>query len=163
MIPEVIIQDFKYLDTYMQSGSRSMAAKAPVEGFDPAIMIGERITQDTDWDFNAPANAENHHALLAAGYTHFNRDQLVYVDALCQGIYVKNIVSANALDITSVQVVLRSDYWLFRETWYSIDPQFYYNYIWKRSPCYRGYSNSEVKERIRDIMNQLFTTAKAMA
>jgi hypothetical protein len=157
MIPEAITKDFKHLDTYMLFGSRSMARKAPTDTFDPAIIIGTQITHTTDWDFSAPANPDNHKALIAAGYAFCSREQLSYADDLTHSVYSKQYSEGRL-----VHVVLRYDYALFRQVWYSIDPQFYFNYLWKRSPNYDDYEIADKKQVICTVMNQLFSTARSI-
>ena len=166
-IPSPIFSDLDLLDVFSLSGSRSMAQRPDQESFSPVIMIGSQITEDTDWDFAAPHNESNHNALLSVGFTYFAPETLDYRDDLTVGIYEKTyhpkFDMSNPLAYTSpprAQVSLRSDYALFKQVWDSIDPQFYYNHLWKRSPNYDLCERSEVKNTIRDILNQLFRTRR---
>jgi len=156
-LPEAVIADFKHLDTYMLFGSRAMALREPKEHFDPAIMIGAQIDLSTDWDFAVPASAENHDALIAAGYKHITKDNLYYVDDMTAAVYTKTYNSKH-----KVQVVFKNDYAIFRQVWYSIDVEFYYKYIWKRGYIYDFMGSDTAKKEIRDVMNQLFNTARQM-
>jgi hypothetical protein len=156
-LPDTITKDFKHLDTYMLFGSRSMARKTATETFDPEVMIGARINRFTDWDFSAPANSANYGALTAAGYAYYPRNCLSYADNLTQCIFSKEYSEGHR-----VHVVLRKDYALFRQVWYSIDAQFYYTYLWKRSPYYDDYEIADKKQAICAVMNQLYATAQSM-
>jgi hypothetical protein len=167
--PMEMYYDLEPLKTYMMFGSRSMASRPSKERFDPAIMIGSQIDDSTDWDFSAPYTQENHNILVNAGYIHWPAEQLGYRDELTEGVYIKtyphkfdmsNPVIYNG--VPTANVVLRNDYALFRQAWNSIDPEFYYKYLWKRSPTYDHQELALTKETIRDIMNQLFQTARFM-
>jgi hypothetical protein len=166
-VPAHMLHDLDFTKTYMLFGSRSMAARPAFEGFDPSFVIGAQITDETDYDFSAPYSEQNHNILINSGFAYWPPEQLGYKDDLTTGVYVKcyphkfdmknpEIFSG----IPTVNVVLRTDYHLFRQTWNSIDPEFYYKYIWKRSPTYDFEEMSLTKTKIRDIMNQLFRTAK---
>ena len=169
IVPTQMYKDLENLKTYMLFGSKSMAARPAVEGFDPAIMIGAQITDGTDYDFSAPYSEENHSILLDAGFTYWPPDRLGYKDDLTVGVYIKkyphkfDIKNPKIFSgVPTANVILRSDYPLFRQVWNSIDPEFYYKYIWKRSPTYDFEEMSLTKTKICDIMNQLFRTAKFM-
>lgn len=164
-----MMTDISKLDNAMMFGSRSMASRPAKEGFDPSVMIGAQITDSTDWDFSAPYTLENHTILLASGYIHWPAEQLGYRDELTEGVYIKtyphkfdvsNPVAYNG--VPTANVVLRNDHALFCQVWNSIDPEFYYNHIWKRSPTYDYLNMPFTKETIRNIMDQLFRTAKGM-
>lgn len=169
--PKMIMDDIAKLDSAMLFGSRSMASRPVVKGFDPAIMIGSQITTSTDWDFSASYSKENHDSLIKAGFTFFEASMLSYKDDLTTGVYIKeykpkfnmrNLVAYCSDDVPVVNVVLRNDYALFSQVWNSIQPEFYYKHIWKRSPTYANQELGFTKETICDIMNQLFRTARHM-
>lgn len=188
MIPEAIKHDLQKLEHPMLFGSRSMAARSAVkefdtkvmtryrsmaecqtvEDFDPAIMIGAKITDKTDWDFSQKYSDHTHSYLLSAGFTHYNKNELAtYTDKLTIGIYSKEYFPKPDWSFTSifstvpkVHVVLHSDEALFRQVWNRISPEFYYNYLWKRSPRFDCTdSMGERKLQIREIMNQLYEVA----
>ena len=168
-IPADMLADLNKLTTYMPFGSRSIAARPAVEGFDPYVMIGSQIFDETDWDFSAPYSEKNQDALAAAGFAYWPPRALSYKDDLTMGVYIKTYIqefdTKNPMIYTAapvVNVVLRNDFYLFRQVWESMDPKFYHDYIWKRSPNYVYQEMSLTKGKIRDIMNQLFRTAKQM-
>lgn len=167
--PELVMNDISKIDSAILFGSRSMTSRPAVEEFDPVTMIGSQITDETDWDFSAPYSEKNHEALIQAGFTHYPPECLSYKDDLTTGVYIKeyspkfdmnNLVAYSHAPVANV--VLRNDYYVFCQTWDSVDPCFYYKYLWKRSPNYDGEELGDVKNKIRDIMNQLFRTAKGM-
>lgn len=167
--PKDMMNDMSKLGYAMLFGSRSMAKRAAVEGFDPQVMIGSRIDDSTDWDFSAPYNEANHEALIEAGFIYWPPEGLSYKDDLTTGVYIKTYphkFDMNNPEIFSgtptANVVLRNDFYIFRQVWDSIDPRFYHDYIWKRSPSYDNQKMSLTKSRIRDILNQMFKTAKGM-
>ena len=164
--PEEILNDVYTLNSAVLFGSRSMASRSGQKGFDPEFMIGSQISEATDWDFSAPYSEANHDALEAAGFTYYPTEQLAYADCLTVGVYIKRYIPSWAIhrveDIRTANVVLRTDHRLFVQVWNSIDPQFYYKYIWKRGPTYRNITTGEAKDTICGIMNQLFTTARHM-
>jgi hypothetical protein len=164
-----MLNDIAKLGYAMLFGSRSMASRRAVEGFDPQVMIGSQITDDTDWDFSASYNEANHDALIEAGFTYWPPEDLSYKDDLTTGVYIKTYphkFDMNNPEIFSgtptANVVLRNDFYLFRQVWDSMDPKFYHDYVWKRSPNYEFQELGSTKEKIRDIMNQLFRTARQM-
>jgi hypothetical protein len=169
-VPSAVRNDLDRLDTYSMGGSRSMAQRPDKEDFSPAAMIGSKITETTDWDFATPDNENSHKVLLEAGFTYFAPETLDYRDDLTTGIYQKTyrtkfdmLNPLSWLDESPVvQVSLRSDYHLFCQVWNSIDPEFYYKFIWKRGPNNMFQELSLTKESIRDILNQLFRTARYM-
>jgi hypothetical protein len=167
--PKIVMDDIAKLDWAILFGSRSMASRPAVEGFDPSVMIGSQITDETDWDFSAPYSEKNHEALIEAGFVYWPPEDLSYKDDLTTGVYIKQYMHKfdmkNPVIYSSVpvaNVVLRNDFFLFHQVWNSIDPKFYHDYIWKRSPKYDLQELSLTKETIRDIMNQLFKTARGM-
>jgi hypothetical protein len=167
--PDRVMDDIAKLSSAVLFGSRSMASRPAKEGFDPAVMIGAQINDSTDWDFSAPYTQENHDILINAGYIHWPAEQLGYRDELTEGVYIKTYPHKFDLSnpvvysgVPTANVVLRNDYPLFCQTWNSIDLEFYYKHLWKRSPNYDGQDLSFTKETIRDIMDQLFRTARYM-
>ena len=168
-VPQTMADDISKLGCAMLFGSRSMTSRPAAEGFDPAVMIGSQVTDETDWDFSAPYNEANHEALIEAGFAYWPPEDLSYKDELTTGVYIKvypHKFGMNNPEIfcgtPTANVVLRNDYPLFCQVWNSMDPKFYHDYIWKRSPNYDEQELSLTKEAIRDIMNQLFRTARQM-
>ena len=167
MIPEAVKHDLQELKYPMLFGSRSMATRPAVKEFDPAVMIGAQITDETDWDFSAQYSELNQDALARAGFTYWPSGASPYADNLTIRVYSKEYLpkldwslSPIFSSITKVHVVLHSDEKLFRRVWDRISPEFYYKYLWKRSPQYDHIdSKGERKLLIRKIMNQLYEVA----
>ena len=171
-IPDIIKTDLKQLGYPRLFGSRSMVDKPVKAGFDPSIMIGSQITTDTDWDFSQRYSEEAHQYLVAAGFTHFTAEQISpYADDLTVGVYIKDYVphfdwknpkTYTNRDIVKVNIVLHIDEPLFRQVWDSIDAEFYYKYLWKRSSHYDYLDDDTcaIKAKIKTIMNQLYSTAR---
>jgi len=171
MIPEIMKHDIKELGYARLFGSRSMSSRPVVEGFDPAIMIGTQINESTDWDFSQQYSDYAHSYLVSSGFTHYSKNEIgPYADNLTVGVYIKeykhkfdvrNPLAFCLSDAPKINVVLHSDENLFRRVWDSITPEFYYKYLWKRSPRYeRTDSVGERKLYIREVMNQLYAVAK---
>lgn len=161
--------DVKLLGVNMLFGSRSMASRPATENFVPSKMIGSRIDDSTDWDFSAPHNEKNHQVLISKGFSYWPKSDLSYRDDLTMGVYIKGY--PHKFDMKNPQiysghpvanVVLRNDYHIFRQVWESIDPEFYYQHLWKRGPRYEFSEMAQTKTEIRNIMNQLFKTAGYM-
>jgi hypothetical protein len=168
-IPADMLADLNRLHIYLPFGSRSMATRPAQEGFDPAVMIGSQIDDSTDWDFTAPYSEKNHEALISSGYAYWPPEALSYKDDLTTGVYIKSYMHKFDMSnpiiysgVPTANVVLRNDYYIFRQVWESIDPEFYYKHIWKRSPRYDFQEMRLTKEMIRDILNQMFRTARHM-
>jgi hypothetical protein len=142
-----------------------MAARPAVKEFDPAVMIGSQVTDETDWDFSAKYSELNQDALARAGFTYWPSGASPYRDNLTVRVYSKEYHPKvgrflSYSTITKVHVVLHSDEELFRRVWDRISPEFYYKYLWKRSPQYDHIdSKGERKLLIREIMNQLYELA----
>jgi hypothetical protein len=130
-----------------------MATRESSDSFDPSLYIGTRIAPNTDWDFSQQYSEEVHNYLVSAGYEcHKGGD---YFDDLTVAVYSKTI------DDHKVHVVLHRNEELFRRIWNSIDAEFYYKYLWKRSGLYLCDSPQGIKYMIRQIMNQLYRTGAA--
>ena len=169
-MPTEIAQDIKEIGYARLFGSRSMASRPTVEGFDPFLMIGTQITEATDWDFSQQYSDYTHSYLLAAGFAHYSKaDFGPYGDDLTVGVYIKEYAPKTDWSLSNIftnpptaNVVLHSDEDLFRRVWDAITPEFYYRYLWKRSPQLDHIdSMGERKLYISEMMNQLFAVAKA--
>lgn len=160
-----MLQDIKQLGYAKLFGSRSMANRSATTSFDPAVMIGSQITATTDWDYSQSYSEESHNYLTAAGFTCYRAEDMAhYADDLTVAVYVKEYLGDDGFFPTHcVNVVLHSDEALFRQVWNSISPEFYYTHLWKRSPHYDGLdSTGEIKLCIKQVMNQLYATARSM-
>lgn len=170
-IPHEVYADIEKLQQYMLYGSRSIATRAARDGFDPSVMIGAQIFPGTDYDFAAPDTPENHEILTMAGFNYWSEVQLNYKDSLTSAVYIKKynpkydpnkIQWVNLNEVPVVNVVLKKDFPLFRQVWNSIEPEFYYKHLWKRSPTYDGQELGLTKDTIRGILDQMFKTAEYM-
>lgn len=173
-IPDIIKSDLKAIGYPRLFGSRSMISKPIKAGFDPTMQIGLLITADTDWDFSQQYSEEAHQYLVAAGFTHHTAEAISpYADDLTVGVYIKEYVphfdwknpkTYTNRDIVKVNIVLHSDEALFRQVWNSIDAEFYYKYLWKRGPRFDYLYDDlcSIKMRIKEVMNQLYSTASHM-
>jgi hypothetical protein len=129
-------------------------------------MIGSQITNSTDWDFSQQYNDYTHSYLLSAGFTHYSKNEIgPYADDLTVGVYIKEYSASSLFSlfnaVPKINVVLHSDELFFRRVWDRISPEFYYRYLWKRSPQYDHIDSvGERKLRIREIMNQLYSVAQ---
>jgi hypothetical protein len=168
-VSEIIDFDLKNLGYPRLFGSREMSTREVICGFDPSLQIGTQIFATTDWDFSQQYSELLHNYLVAAGFTSYSKEELgAYADDLTVGVYVKEyhphfnwqtLEVYSSDEVVTMNVVLHSDEALFRCVWESITPEFYYKYIWKRSPRYERLDAGEAKERIREVMNQLYRTA----
>jgi hypothetical protein len=169
-IPDIIKTDLKHCGYPQLFGSRSMAARLSTEDFDPDTMIGSQINSSTDWDFSQQYSDEIHMYLISAGYSSYGAEHLgPYADNLTVAVYkkdyhpkfnLKNLFAYSDADIVKVHIVLHNNEELFRRVWDRITPEFYHNYLWKRSPRYDHIDDRyEIKSRITTIMNQLYAVA----
>ena len=164
-LPEPIKSDLKAVGYPRLFGSRSMASRPVKENFDPAAVIGSQITDNTDWDFSQQYSEEADHYLQSAGFTVHRAEHIApYADDLTEAVYIKGYIGSDGLLSTHcVNIVLHNDETLFRQVWDSIDAEFYYMHLWKRSPYYAGIDDMcEIKMSIKTVMNQLYTTARSM-
>lgn len=169
-LPDIIKNDLKHCGYPQLFGSRSMAARPSTEDFDTAVMIGSQISSSTDWDFSQQYSDELHQYLISVGYAAYTSESLgAYADNLTVSVYVKDYHPGFSLknplayfgsDVVKVNIVLHKDEELFRRVWDRITPEFYYNYLWKRSPRYRNIDDLyRIKSTITGIMNQLYAVA----
>jgi hypothetical protein len=166
MLPERINSDLVALPGLRLFGSRSMAIRPATDSFDPAAHIHSRIRAITDWDFSGQYSNTLIKALRAKGFE--ENDASHYFDNQTVAVFSKRYVTP--IDWSNpvisegdekVHVVLHSDETLFRRVWDCIYPEFYYNYLWKRSPKYEYCDDiGQVNFNIKLIMNQLYEVAK---
>ena len=148
----------------MLFGSRSMASRWATDNFNPAVKIGCKIDDGTDWDIAAEFNADNVVILRKAGFTSKNSDELYAKDDLTQTIFTRIIFSDDIMEsTTTIHIILRKNNSFFMSVWDNIDAKYYYEHLWKRGPKfantrYRGHKD-KIKNEIRDAMNQLYASA----
>ena len=144
-IPEKSVDILATLETskfkFFLGGSRRMNQKEPE-------LIP--IQTCTDWDFYCEYSDEVIGYLEGLGFKATGTDQK-YWDDECLGI----MKYGDILNEPAIQVVLRRDPMFYRMVFESITPEFYYDYLWKS-----GGSPLMHQERIQQIFNQLFRTAK---
>lgn len=99
------------------------------------------IRVDTDWDFSAQHSPEAEKQLESFGFKKSTAKQ--YHDNQCVAIY----------KYADIDVILHADEALYRKVWGSLCPNFYFKYLWKRA--------GNDRDKIRDIMNQLYEVAKS--
>ena len=149
----------------MLFGSRSMASRWATDGFNPAVKIGCKIDDETDYDIAAEFNADNCRILLQAGFKSRDGDELYAKDDLTQMIFTRTILSDDIMEsTTTIHIVLRKQNSFFMSVWDNIDPKYYYEHLWKRGPRFannRHYltHKDKIKKEIRDAMNQLYASA----
>lgn len=151
----------------MLFGSRSMASRWATDGFNPAVKIGCKIDDETDWDIAAEFNADNVVILRKAGFKSKDGDELYAKDDLTQTIFTRTILSDLSDDIMedtiTIHIVLRKQNSFFMSVWDNIDPKYYYEHLWKRGPKYTNTRyrshKDKIKKEIRDAMNQLYSSA----
>lgn len=170
-MPTAVTEDIDKFNTIKLMGSRSMSLRPDTDTFSPRNQIGNYISYSTDWDFSIPYSKTNCDLLTKLGYTLFEKGNLTYADNLTEVVAEKtyspkfdinNPIAYCCDDVTKVHIVLRNDYALFCNVWESISAEFYYRYLWKSSVINFGVDAGELRYRIRDIMNQLYDTAKGM-
>jgi hypothetical protein len=143
----------------MLFGSRSMASRWVTDTFNPAIMIGNKISVTTDWDIAAEFTDENIKILEKMGFV--GTTNLYHPDDLTQEIYcnrVKVPAGSGMPHLVEVQVILRNNNRLFMDVWESVTPEFFYNNLWKRGPKYIRMKKDSAKSMIQQTMNQLYAS-----
>lgn len=138
-------------------GSRSMAVRDEYkrfsgEDFDVKTLIADRITQKTDYDYAAQHSYVLRDRLEERGWTEVNVTSLYAPDPMLKSLYIKTDGE------TSVQILLRKNHVLFETAWESIDPAFWYRFIWKSSPdfVFKGLDKPVYKDRINAIIQQIY-------
>ena len=139
-------------------GSRSMALR---KGYKDVLgnvfdtdKIRKNLTKETDYDYAAPYSKRLADKLEDNGWIGVKVDELYHPCKLMKSLYVKK------LGADSVQIILRSNHELFTKTWDSIDPGFWYHYIWKSSPdfVFKKLHKKEQKKAITEIIDQMYNT-----
>lgn len=159
MLPIWLENDVKPIDGYL-FGSRSMVdRKSMNKDFDAKVKIGSKISHDTDYDIAAPSDMMIEKYLEQRNYQKVDPEGMYAKDKYFETLYTKK-----GHDGTNVQIILRTNHELFKRVWDSIDPWFYYENLWKRSPSVlkkTGHmDNIQRKENIMLVMNQLYKTAE---
>lgn len=139
-------------------GSRSMALR---KGYKDVLgnefdtdLIRSRLTAKTDFDFAAPYSKQLVEKLIGNGWLHVGIDGggVYHPCKLLKAILMKE------QDGQSVQILLRSNHELFTKMWDSVDPGFWYHYIWKSSPefAFKKFEKSTQKKMITEILDQSY-------
>jgi hypothetical protein len=147
-----LVAKFANHDELHLGGSRCMAILAeevygnsrwmsPFTGHE----IGIDIKLTTDYDYYATFTLQLEAYLYSEGFVPSNSNDYLDDEAVIIFIHECNI-----------QVVLRKNATFYQEVFESIDPNFYYYYLWKSSPHFDGNT-----AKIQPIFNQLFRTAHA--
>ena len=140
-------------------GSRSMAVRTGYKDvlgneFDTDL-IRSRLNSNTDFDYAAPYSKELVDKLVNNGWLHIDAFAGVYHPCkLLKSILVKEQHGQ------SVQILLRSNHELFTKMWDSLDPGFWYHYIWKSSPefAFKQFPKKDQKKYITEILDQIYNT-----
>lgn len=140
-------------------GSRSMAVRKPKKDAAGNLFdinkIKSRITEDTDYDFACQYSTDIEAKLVSNGWTKCDVEELYHPCKILKALYVKT-----GSDGKNVQILLRSNQILFEKAWDSIDPAFWYKFIWKSSPDFKfkKLKRKDQKEIISSIVDQLYAT-----
>lgn len=102
----------------------------------------QSFDEKSDYDFAVQDSTDVHRELIAIGFT--KKDELSYQDSQTEHILEGEI------DGERVQVSLRRDLVKFKEAWRSIDVEFYWRFLNKRSPTFLG------RDGVRMYLDQLF-------
>lgn len=102
----------------------------------------QSFDEKSDYDFAVQDSVAVCQELIAIGFT--KKDELSYQDAQTEHIFEGEI------DGERVQVSLRRDLVKFKEAWRSIDAEFYWRFLNKRSPTFLG------RDGVRMYLDQLF-------
>jgi len=134
-----------------------MAWRPKCGGFDPAEKILPEIYPQTDYDYALPNLSVYHKALSDDMYTQIPLEQSTYkwsdgIDSLWTKRYID---SEDYQGMKTIQIILRNDFTEFCNTWDKIKPQFWYKYLWKRSP------NKPPRDMRFDVMEQLIEIEKS--
>lgn len=133
-------------------GSREMASR--VSDFFNINKINSIINDYTDYDYVVEDSEANHKYLEKI----FGTNCLSYTnnpyepDLLTTGIYIGQSVTQE------VQFIVKKYSKGFIELWDTIDPEFYYNYIWKQGPNIDTRDNN-YREKIKKVINQLIISS----
>ena len=116
--------------------------------------IRKNLTAKTDYDYAAPYSKALADRLCERGWKPIDTDDLYHPCKLMRGLFVKQ------QDGQSVQILLRSNHELFTKMWDSLDPGFWYHYIWKSSPdfAFQKFKRKEQKKMITEILDQVYNT-----
>jgi hypothetical protein len=135
----VVFQLVKSPFHFYLGGSRRMAQKAP------GVIS---VTPATDYDFYC-----DDYEIEGSKIIYFLK-QLGFVESKTQPEYFDDECVIIFKHADNVQVVLRKDAKFYSKVFESIDPQFYYHFLWKSSPVKPN------PAMIMPIFNQLFRTAR---
>lgn len=119
----------KKIDSAYLFGSRHMMWRPATNNFDPALSIAPHIYTQTDYDYVFPIDGIWRKALIDDGFTQIAFEQSPY--PWSQGIVA---FYKRSVDDVNIQAIIRNDYDAFCSMWKKIDVEFWYNYLWKRSP-----------------------------
>lgn len=139
-------------------GSRSMTTRDTYvsirkDKFD-LDKIKSKIKPSTDYDMAAPYSKKLASTLESNGWQSIPVEGLYHPCSLMKGLFIKS------MNGETVQILLRENHELFIKAWDSIEPSFWYEYIWKRSPefAFSKVSKKYQKKVITDIIMQIYDT-----
>jgi hypothetical protein len=141
-------------------GSRSMAVRDGYKrvrdvDFDVRVNIANLIGKHTDYDYAAPDSSRLRDKLIKDDWQEYDTSLLYSPCPLLKGLFIK------AKNGQAVQVLLRSNHAMFEEAWESIDPAFWYRYMWKSSPdfMFKHLDIKDAKSVINDMVQQAYNNA----
>ena len=132
-------------------GSREMSLRSSSKNFDTSE-IRDLITESTDYDYAAQYSKKLCDRLNRSGWSKIPDEKLYHKCRLLESIWQKK------KNDQTVQIMLRNNHDLFVRAWNSIDPEFYYRYIWKSSPefTWRESELYEQRKHIGQMMEQIY-------
>lgn len=133
-----------------------MAVRLSTRYFDPSSKILPLIKETTDYDYTAEHSVTLDLALKKEGFITPFADQkqsqhAYYTDPTFHTLYTKTVWKE------TVQIITRTNAVRFVAIWESLDPEFWYHYIWKSSPEFvvPQLDMEQRKSMIKPIMAQL--------
>lgn len=124
--------------------------------------------KNSDWDFALADTPENRMQLSKLNGQFLNYSE-AYGDLLSTCVFKTRVYRqkftksdylfegrAYTTEEVDIDFILKRDMDLFDSVWDNIDIDYYTNFIWKRSPLYKGMSFGNTKVAIAMIMNTLY-------
>ena len=158
-LPASVYDELRNLPVFLY-GSRSMLLREKLDKMSVNINRGMTGLGDRDYDFIMQDTGTIRAELAKRKFKELDINNLYAPASQLASLYIRNIpIGGND---AQVQVMLMKDFYLCRRAWMSIDPPYWYKYLWKSSPQFvmKHLDKKGKREYLTDQFEQIWRTTQ---